>query len=695
MVEPSIAEDPNKEPKMPAPQKKSNSSSSPVAKPQLVTSQYEYAHSHTYANGAVLEPISILKVDADHPFPSSQAPNLVQVVEIAEVALDLLANIAISLTNLLDVGSVQATADDANPAPAAKLDIAREDIAKVLEKIESKANALREVVSFCRSEIAAPPARSQAERPAEFLLELFASKLEQTPANLPASDAGLGFRELLEEVFAFLFDSAIQSILRAAGLYGPASSQRAYADQFQTITAPSALATAQDDRAFAALRVSGPNPLVIERVVDTLPSQFPVSLEGYQSVMGSQDSIDRAIAENRLYLADYAAIEGLQPGQFPQQKYSSAPYALFALPTGTRNLTPVAIQLQREPSADNPIFHPQHGDTWQLAKLHVQAADGNHHELISHLGLTHLLIEPFAVSTHRKLTAQHPVFILLLPHIQGTLFINNAAINSLISPEGIVDRLLNGTIESDWAVTTQALGSLDFNARMLPNELASRRLANAQLPLEYPYRDDALSLWAAIGTWVRDYLAVYYTTDGCVAEDDQLQAWVADLTSREGGGISGLGQLRAGHRGIYTREYLAEVLTMVVFTASAQHAAVNFPQRSVMSYTPALPLANYAPPPSSVEGTDSQGILATLPPLQQSLVQQLVGQGLGGVYFTRLGDYDRHQHGHYFRDTRVHGALESFRDRLDEVEREIGVRNLSRSNYATLLPSKIPQSINI
>ena len=292
------------------------------------------------------------------------------------------------------------------------------------------------------------------------------------------------------------------------------------------------------------------------------------------------------------------------------------------------------------------------------------------------------------------LSTVHPVFKLLLPHFQGTLFINNAAINSLISPEGTVDSILAGTIESDWDVVTTALGSLNFNERMLPKQLAARNMADLALPLAYPYRDDALDVWAAISAWVKDYVGIHYKSDGEVAADVSIQAWVADLTSSSGGCINGLGTTsKDGQLGIYSREYLTEVLTMVIFTASAQHAAVNFPQLAVMSYSPAMPLACYQEPPTTA--TSSQDMLATLPPLQQAFQQLAVGQLLGGVYFTRLGEYDRHQRGHYFMDKIVQEAADKFQSALQTVEGNIGKRNLTRSHYNVLLPSRIPQSINI
>lgn len=351
--------------------------------------------------------------------------------------------------------------------------------------------------------------------------------------------------------------------------------------------------------------------------------------------------------------------------------------------------------MAQEPADNNPILYPFNGEPWALAKLHVKSADGNYHELISHLGLTHLLIEPFAVSTHRMLDVNHPVFKLVLPHIQGTLFINNAAVTSLVAPEGIVDRLLGGTIETDWQVTATAVSTVNFNDRMLPNQLKGRAVADPKLPLNYPYRDDALDVWGAIKQWANDYLTIFYKSDDEVAQDENLQNWLTDLTSKTGGRINGLGEKKNGKLGLYTVDYLVDVITMVIFTASAQHATVNFPQLSTMSYSPAMPLATYAPPPTSSTGTASQSMLDTLPPLDQAAVQLLLGQGLGGVYFTRLGDYNRHQQGNYFSDTKVQGALAVFRDNLDAVETRIGARNLNRSCYEQLSPSRIPQSINI
>ena len=40
---------------------------------------------------------------------------------------------------------------------------------------------------------------------------------------------------------------------------------------------------------------------------------------------------------------------------------------------------------------------------------------------VSHLGRTHLFIEPFVIATERQLGENHPLRLLLRPHFEGTL----------------------------------------------------------------------------------------------------------------------------------------------------------------------------------------------------------------------------------------------------------------------------------
>jgi arachidonate 15-lipoxygenase len=110
-----------------------------------------------------------------------------------------------------------------------------------------------------------------------------------------------------------------------------------------------------------------------------------------------------------------------------------------------------------------------------------------------------------------------------------------------------------------------------------------------------------------------------------------------------------------------------------------------------MAYTPAMPLAAYAPFPAP-SGAPATQILDILPPLQMGLLQQAVGTVLGGVHYTALGQY-----GGELAVLQIGDALQAFQRELQRIEIDIQGKTAlgARTPYTTLLPSMIPQSINI
>ncbi len=57
----------------------------------------------------------------------------------------------------------------------------------------------------------------------------------------------------------------------------------------------------------------------------------------------------------------------------------------------------------------------------QLAKAVYSTLDAASHQLVSHFGETHAVMEPFAIATRRQLSAMHPVR-------QGSLFTSSELI---------------------------------------------------------------------------------------------------------------------------------------------------------------------------------------------------------------------------------------------------------------------------
>lgn len=505
-----------------------------------------------------------------------------------------------------------------------------------------------------------------------------------------------------------------------------------YLGMFRQWPAPGEASDYFLDSTFARMSVAGPNPAWFRRVDPSrgIPEDFEVGEEHYRAAMGGEDSLARALAEGRLFLSAYRQLLDLEAGSVPvpdelaidyakdpegwdaayKQREASyannpvrkavcAPLALYTVPRGARSLMPVAIQLfpAGHRGVRHPVYTPRDGIDWLIAKTCVLAADGSVHEAISHLGLTHLVQEAFCLAMHNCLAPRHPLFRLLAPHFEGTQSINAAADRVLVSPGGGVDSLLLPTIGSSIKLAASAVQGYDFNACTFPALLESRGVAGDEVLGDYPYRDDGKLIWAALEKFIGAYVSHWYSSDAEVAADAELAAFVKQVGEYDrrdaagrtvGGGIRGVGE--DGAR-VATRAYLTRMLTQIIWNGSAQHAAVNFPQANPMSYAPLYALAMVGAAPTS-RGLGEADYQAMLPRRESARYQIAILQLLAGVYYTRLGHYDKLPG--WFDEAGAKLAQDFKRD-LASLEETINERNRHRRPYVTLLPSRIPQSINI
>ena len=466
----------------------------------------------------------------------------------------------------------------------------------------------------------------------------------------------------------------------------PAKTLKEYGELFKSFGIPPISKDFAEDHTFASMRVSGPNPVMLKRM-KSFDERMPITNELFREAL-PDDSLDAALAEGRMYLADYAVLDGAELGNFPNgNKYLYAPLALFVITRHTKELVPVAIQCQQKPAKDNPIFTPQDGYNWLIAKTIVETADGNVHEASTHLGRTHLLMEPFVIASYRQLADCHPLSLLLWPHFEGTLAINKAAWHHLIAVKGGVDKLMGGTIATSRKICVEGAQSVRIMNDLPPLTFAQRGVDDHEAFPNYAYRDDAMLYWNAIRKWVESYLRLYYLTDADIRDDHELQNWVRELASTRGGRVNGL----PNSGSLLRVEELIDVATFVIYTCSVQHAAVNFPQYDCMSYVPNMPLAGYRPAPTTRKGATEEDLIAMLPPVDMAELQMELGYILGTVRYTQLGHYPN---GH-FVDGRVSPLLQVFQNSLEAIGKTIAERNQTRRPYETLAPVGIPQSINI
>ncbi|HNA10504.1 MAG TPA: lipoxygenase family protein, partial [Leptospiraceae bacterium] len=363
--------------------------------------------------------------------------------------------------------------------------------------------------------------------------------------------------------------------------------------------------------------------------------------------------------------------------------------ALFAIDKTEKKLRPIAIQCGQDPKK-YPIFTPKSSEwAWKMAKAVINSADGNHHELVTHLARTHLFLEPIVVATYRQLSNRHPLYRLIVPHFQGTIFINYLAKAKLIAPGGGVDYLLSGTIASDAGVAVESVLDLKFNDSFFPVSLRKRNVENSAVLEYYPYRDDGLMVWGAIEKWVRSYLEKFYLSPIDIKKDYELQLWAGEISSLSGGRVKGFGE--DGNGKLETLDYLVLATTQIIFTASAGHSSVNFPQKDLMIYAPQVPLALYEEAPKANQSYTEKDWIKMLPTLDIASLQLNLGYTLGAIYFTKLGEYPFY----WFKDSLKEKPLKNFQKELAEIEKEILSKNKARHPYTFLIPSRLTQSINV
>jgi arachidonate 15-lipoxygenase len=638
----------------------------------LSSSPAAYTWDYTYVPGVAMA----------HLVPPRDLPTATWIAQVTVCAFTIVRN------RLKWAASQRVSAFEGAPKPTADLSHLGV-LALDLEALPTEFEGHRSLASAVASRIDRPAAALESLETSRVGDEAFfsgalASGLAGLAAAVKTVVQSLTAQKIVDPLA--ILASVLKNVVD--GPTGRATSLAQFDALFKTLPRPAVAAQWQSDEAFAWMRVAGFNPLVI-RQTGAPGADFPVTEAHYRAALGdANDTLAQAASEGRLYLADYVALDGVTDGTFPHgHKFCHAPKALFALPlgAGTRRLKPVAIQCGQDPSAFT-IFTPADGDAWTRAKLVVESADFTHHEMISHLGHTHLLVEPFVVATRRKLQG-HWLEALLSPHFEGTLFINDAAHRTLIADGQQVDKLLGPTIQSSRAVAVASLAKPYFNAVMLPVDLKSRGVGSKDL--DYPYRDDASLVWGAIERWVDAYVRAFCATDDDVANDATLAAWTADLVADDGGRVRGLGD--GGDGRIVTIAYLVEAVTNVIFAASAQHAAVNFAQSGILTFTPNAPGGLYQDAPRSVGEAAGATLLDVFPPLDMAMLQMEFLTLLGGVHHTQLGGYDAG-----IFDARVANALATFKTELAAIEATIVQRDATRfETYPYLRPSLIPQSINI
>ncbi|MCG6137203.1 MAG: hypothetical protein MET45_21645 [Nostoc sp. LLA-1] len=476
-----------------------------------------------------------------------------------------------------------------------------------------------------------------------------------------------------------------------------------YASVFPVLLLPEIAKTFRNDATFAQQRLSGPNPMELTNVLSLnypLTQKLGITDEIFQTVLRSvhrgrhiSETIHSATQKGRLFVTDYALLASDHITAKPNQ-YLTAPIALYYgdRVRGNWQLIPIAIQLGQIPGV-SLLCTPLDGVDWTLAKIITQMADFYVHELVRHLGQTHLVLEPIALATVRELAARHPVNVLLKPHFEFTMAINAVGDQVLINPGGFIEIILGGTLESSLHLTNQGVAEVfnNFSSFALPNNLRQRGVDERSRLREFPYRDDGLLVWKALEDYVSQYIGIYYRSNRDVREDFELQNWLQTLRkpiSEQGFGVVSLPSQ------LTTRDQLIDLLTQIIFTAGPQHSAIAWIQYQYMAFIPNMPGAIYQPIPT-IKGIiqDENSLTSFLPGVAATFTQVNLMAGIGTKRnpqaFTDFGVNS-------FQDHRAIAVLRGLQNRLQGLERLIEQRNKRRQEcYPGFLPSRMDNSTSV
>uniref|UniRef100_A0A8C1SSW1 Lipoxygenase domain-containing protein n=1 Tax=Cyprinus carpio TaxID=7962 RepID=A0A8C1SSW1_CYPCA len=379
------------------------------------------------------------------------------------------------------------------------------------------------------------------------------------------------------------------------------------------------------DYMFGYQFLNGCNPVMIRKCMK-LPDKFPVTHEMVKGCLKKGCTLQEELQAGNIYIVDYEILNGVPAAS--SERHLTAPICLL-YKNELDQIVPIAIQLSQTPGEMSPIFLPRDNKyDWMLAKMWVRSSDFLVHQLVTHLLKTHLLSEVFEMAMYRQLSAVHPVYKLLIPHVRFTIAINAEAREKLIGEDGVFIKVSSINGAGMGKLIQNAMKTLTYESLCFPEDIKARGMEDVP---KYYYRDDGKMVWKAIHCFVSAVIKIYYLSDKAVQKDVEIQEFVKDVA------CFGMNNSDNFPKSLSSREQLVEYLTAVIFTASAQHAAVNF----------------------------GQLYLGTYPDM-------------------------------YFTEQPAKEAIKTFQHNLDEVTNIIKSRNEKLTlHYCYLSPDKIPNSVAI
>lgn len=410
-----------------------------------------------------------------------------------------------------------------------------------------------------------------------------------------------------------------------------------------------------DDLEYARQRLGAANPNVIAKYVGSNDDLTNLINNSAGSINKGDliSSLTTANTNGQLFVCDYnQALGGIaknnyvqtnfKPDYMPDGFYFSVPIAFFVVDSssGSEVMKPLAIQVD---SINNGyVFTPQDSsNAWLLAKLWAASADAQWWFSGSHLFNTHSIDMTFGISAlnlieQGRLDENHPIVVMMSPHLKKVFDINTAVYDASDASVGIYQKgsFCDGYLPTGrigiYQLINDLYGKYSFDEQAFDKNMEARNMQSNDFSGSFPYRDDGQIWWNAILNFVSEIVDATYTNDTDVANDKQLNDWM-NLT-----------QSAFNHDGTNrftwdaTVSYLKQSMTNLFFLTTVQHTSVNDTMLPGWAFVPNGAFAMTAPVPAD-GNIDDATLLNSLPNPQLKTTDGYASSILNQINFVMNG----------------------------------------------------------
>jgi len=278
---------------------------------------------------------------------------------------------------------------------------------------------------------------------------------------------------------------------------------------------------------------------------------------------------------------------------------------------------------------------------------------------------------------------------LLHVHFHKTLSINQEARDYLIPK--VIDSVTSIGAKGAAELGGRVYSTWNFMESSFKKDLINRGTYDPSQPVDkqsilprYDFRDFGVPLYDIMHKYVSSMLNVFYNQTITVAADTEIQAWAHEI-------VTG-GKMKGFPDPIQDLDQLIEIVTQIIWTASAQHAAVNFQQFDILAWIPNLPLALFAEKwPTSKDQITQQLVFSMLPNFNTSARQIAAVTTLSAL----PEHWDTLLYAPHWENQQAQKVVDQFIADLKEYQTFVHEKNKGRKgldNYVWMNPPQVPSS---